>query len=224
MTARDEFPPLYVIEGSASAIAQHAAMCDEIERLRSELTAHKRPGQGNRMRAKRKELADAVMVAARAAAKAHDTLRAFMSSDCPQDVLLAAMADRHDASGNLSLAIEEYDAYDAAVITGAGARWAEGSETSRQAAFMAFPRQGSVRHQIVAMMVNVPPLAHPGYTDRQLEKRLSASHQTVSSARNWLVEAGWLEDSGVRRETNKRPATVWQLTPAGRRQLTERNP
>lgn len=176
------------------------------------------------MRAKRKELADAVMVAARAAAKAHDDWRAFRASDCDIHTMVEIDRSHCDAGSNLSLAIAEYDAYDVAVITGAGARWAEGSETSRQAAVMATPRQGSIRHEIVALMVNVPPLAHPGYTDRQLEKRLSAPHQTVSSARNWLVEAGWLEDSGVRRETNKRPAVVWQLTVAGRRHLTERKP
>ena len=47
---------------------------------------------------------------------------------------------------------------------------------------------------------------------------------TLLAWRDALVEAGWLEDSGVRRETNKRPATVWQLTVAGRRHLTERKP
>lgn len=154
------------------------------------------------MRGKRKELAAAVLVAARATVGA-TTQPAFM-----------------DAITLLRDSVADYDVYDAAVLTGAGARWAEGSDTSRQAAFMAAPRQGTVRHQIVAHLANVPPSAQPGYTDRQLERRIGASHQTVSSARNWLVESGWLEDSGARRLTNGRPAAVWQLTPAGRRQLT----
>lgn len=154
------------------------------------------------MRGKRKELADAVLVAAQALVAART-----------QTVYIDALTD-------LQGVIEEYNNYDVAVITGAGARWAEGSDTSRRAAFMAAPRQGSVRHQIVAHLVNVPPLAHPGYTDRQLERRIGSSHQTVSSARNWLCEAGWLEDSGHRRLTNDRPAVVWQLSAAGRRQLT----
>lgn len=174
------------------------------------------------MRSKRKELADAVLVAAREVAHVDEAGYLPLDDDLPMtwDEYLAANAREEQARVNLIAAVAAYDAYDVAVITGAGARWAEGSETSRQAAAMAFPRQGSVRHQIIAQLANVPPLAQPGYTDRQLERRLSGSHQTVSSARNWLVEAGWLEDSTVRRETNGRPATVWQLTPAAWRQLT----
>lgn len=159
---------------------------------------------GVQMRGKRKELADAVIRAAREWAR-----------DDADDIdsIVACNAQ-------LAAAVEAYDAYDAAVLTGAGAQWAEGSETSRQAAFLAAPLQATVRYEILALMVNVPPLAHPGYTDRQLEARLHGSHQTVSSARNWLCKGGWLEDSGLRRVTNGRPAVVWQLTPAGRRKLT----
>ena len=160
------------------------------------------------MRGKRKELADAVLAAAQ-------TVAANPSRD-GYDI----HRELDEALTALTLAVDAYNAYDAAVITGAGARWAEGSETSRQAAAMALPRQGSVRHQIVAHLANLPPLANPGYTDRQLERRIGASHQTVSSARNWLCEAGWLEDSGQRRLTNDRPAAVWQLSPAAHRQLT----
>lgn len=158
------------------------------------------------MRSKRKELADAVLIAARA---------------------MVAAAD-YDTSvktfGEMQTAVQAYNAYDVAVITGAGAPWAEGSETSRQAAYMATPRQGSVRREIVALLSHVPPSAAPGYTDRQLERRTGGSHQTVSSARNWLCQSGWLEDSGVRRLTNDRPAAVWQLTVAARRELTKGTP
>jgi hypothetical protein len=39
----------------------------------------------------------------------------------------------------------------------------------------------------------------------------------VSSARNWLVDAGWLRDSSHRRMTrNGRDAIVWELTDAAR--------
>jgi len=165
------------------------------------------------MRGKRKELADAVLAAALAVV----ALRSQHAKGRVEGAVFDAFIE---ALSRLQTEAEEYNAYDAAVITGAGARWAEGSETSRQAAAMAAPRQGSVRHQIVAHLANVPPLAHPGYTDRQLERRIGASHQTVSSARNWLCEAGWLEDSGQRRLTNDRPAAVWQLSPAAHRQLT----
>jgi hypothetical protein len=65
-------------------------------------------------------------------------------------------------------------------------------------------------------------LAWPGFTDAQLEFRLNKSHQTVSSARNWLVEAGWVVDSGMRRKTlSGRKATVWMLSPAGHARLRE---
>lgn len=160
------------------------------------------------MRGKRKELADAVLLAAQAV----EANPSYDGYDIHRELDEALTA--------LAVAVRAYNAYDVAVITGAGARWAEGSETSRQAALMAAPRQGSVRHQIIGHLVNVPPLAQPGYTDRQLERRIGASHQTVSSARNWLCEAGWLEDSGHRRLTNDRAAAVWQLTAAARRELT----
>ena len=111
----------------------------------------------------------------------------------------------------------------AAAMSGRGARYAgTGPETSEQSARLAGLVQRSVREQIVALLAHVPPLAAPGYTDQQLEKRLGASHQTVSSARNWLVGEGWLEDSGQRRKNpSGRMAAVWQLTPAGRAQLTK---
>jgi hypothetical protein len=57
-------------------------------------------------------------------------------------------------------------------------------------------------------------------TDDELEQRSGNSHQTISSARNWLVEAGWVQDSGKRRNTRSgRQAVVWELTPAGQRQI-----
>lgn len=170
------------------------------------------------MRGKRKELTDAVLIAARDYVAADYWLTVAVHAGWGKVPGLTAAAD--DCFAKLVAAVTAHDAFDAAVLTGAGAQWAEGSETSRQAAFLAAPLQATVRYEILALMVNVPPLAHPGYTDRQLEARLHGSHQTVSSARNWLCKGGWLEDSGLRRVTNGRPAVVWQLTPAGRRKLT----
>lgn len=123
-------------------------------------------------------------------------------------------------------AIDALRAYEAEQVTGAEARWAEGSpETSREAAKLAWPVQKSCRLDIIALLANVPATAHPGYTDAQLEHRLKRSHQTVSSARNWLVQAGWLRDSGVRRFTpSHRKAVVWMLTDAAVRQLKEGAP
>lgn len=149
------------------------------------------------------------------------------------EVVRAARAFAHSpvrsgAAGHLLAiidAVKAMDALDPPPITGAGAPHAAGSETSLAAARLAYPTQRSVRRAIIAYVANVPPLAHPGYTDEQLERRLSRSHQTVSSARNWLCEQGWLEDSGVRRQTGgRRQATVWQLTDAGKRQLATGEP
>ncbi len=124
----------------------------------------------------------------------------------------------------LETALTYLNEHEAAELTGAGARWVEGSpETSRWAAGLAVPVQGSARHHIVGALSHVAELSRPGYTDEQLERRLGSSHQTVSSARNWLVEAGWVVDSGHRRLTRSgRKAVVWTLSEAGWARLTER--
>lgn len=156
------------------------------------------------MRKKRVELEQAVIAAARTWAR----------SGWPSDP---------SASADLSHAVIALNEYEAAEITGAGARWVEGSpETSEQAARLAAPIQGSTRHAIIGQLMHLPPMARPGLTDEQLERRLGMKHQTVSSARNWLTEAGWLRDSGIRRRnTSRRPAVVWELTPAAWRRLKE---
>jgi hypothetical protein len=147
-----------------------------------------------------------------------------------QAVITAAREWRNSAGStvtaqvvSLIAAVDALYAYEVAELTGAGARWVEGSpETSRGAAGLAVPVQGSARHRIVAALTQVPRLALPGYTDAQLEHVLGGSHQTISSARNWLCEAGWLIDSGVRRLTpSKRPAVVWKLSEAAWDRLRE---
>lgn len=173
------------------------------------------------MKSKRRILEEAVLRMAITAAHKFDTVTAFGATDADADLMAQVADDETAALRDLSLAVEEYETH-LLTIDGRGARWAEGSATSREAARLAWPLQSSCRQAIIALMANVGALAAPGYTDRQLEQRLSRSHQTVSSARNWLVEAGWLEDSGIRRTTNGRPATVWQLTARGRAALTER--
>jgi len=122
----------------------------------------------------------------------------------------------------LEAAVRALDLLDAADVDGSGARWNAGSETSRDAAMLAAPVQASARHAIIAALAHVPPMVEPGYTDEQLERRLGRSHQTVSSARNWLVNHGWVCDSGVKRKTrSNRDAVVWSLTPDASRQLRE---
>lgn len=163
------------------------------------------------MRKKRVELEQTVITAARkymAAIDVHGNEQAWV----------------HGKWTALFDAVNALNGYEAAELTGAGARWVEGSpETSRWAAGLAVPVQGSARHHIVGALSHVAELSRPGYTDEQLERRLGSSHQTVSSARNWLVEAGWVVDSGHRRLTRSgRKAVVWTLSEAGWARLTER--
>lgn len=166
------------------------------------------------MRKKRAELEQAVIAAAR---NLNGVRLEYGRTGEPEtyDQFIAALAALGDA-------IVALDNYEAAELTGEGAPWARGSETSRTAASLAVPVQASAREQIIAFLAAVPPMAHPGYTDEQLERRLNRPHQTVSSARNWLVNNGWVRDSGERRPTrNGRMAVVWQLTPAGLAKLKE---
>lgn len=166
------------------------------------------------MKSKRRILEEAVIEAALDAADAYDRLEAPNSD-------LATRSQAWAAFDRLSITTAEYAALSPTPVSGAGAPWAEGSDTSRQAAKLAWPTQNSTRLAIVALLANVTGLARPGYTDRQLEARLRRSHQTVSSARNWLCQAGWVEDSGIRRSFNGRPACVWQLTEAAHQALKE---
>jgi hypothetical protein len=123
----------------------------------------------------------------------------------------------------MEVAVDALNEYEAAELTGAGVPYAAGSDTSHLSATLCIPVQGSARHAIVGLLSNVSELARPGYTDEQLERRLHRPHQTVSSARNWLTNAGWVIDSGVRRKnaSSTRQAVVWQLSPAGWAKLRE---
>lgn len=120
-------------------------------------------------------------------------------------------------------AVAALEAYEAEQITGDGARANRGStDTAHLSAALASVVQGSTRQQIIAQLAACPDVAAPGYTDEQLERRIGGKHQTVSSARNWLVETGWVRDSGIRRfGSSKRLAIVWELTPSAHRQILE---
>lgn len=163
------------------------------------------------MRTKRAELEQAVIVAA----------RDWREADYAHDAAYNPTAE-YGARDVLADCVDALEAYAAAELTGSGARWVHGSpETSRDAAALANPVQGSVRRAIVALCAHTRP-PEAGFTDAQLERRLNRTHQTVSSARNWLVNAGWLQDSGRRFPTpSGRMAVVWELTSAAHRQLTE---
>lgn len=142
-----------------------------------------------------------------------------------ENVILAA---RFVKSGkaplvDLYIAVDDLERYEAEEITGKEARANRSApDTAHMAAALAEIAQGSIRKQIVAHLASCPPLSKPGFTDEQLERRIGGKHQTVSSARNWLVNTGWLRDSGIRRETaSRRLAIVWELTPAAQAQLVE---
>jgi DNA-binding transcriptional ArsR family regulator len=118
-------------------------------------------------------------------------------------------------------AVAALDDYEAAPITGAGARSVKGApDTSAAAAGLAEPVQYSARHRVITILARRHPTVADGMTDDELERASGNSHQTISSARNWLVEAGWVRDTGIRRMTrSNRQAVVWELTPAARQQL-----
>lgn len=115
------------------------------------------------------------------------------------------------------LALEEIEPE--AIGPDVGAYRHDATSTSRGAAFKARLLQGSVRHRVVVELYNVAIAAGEtmvGLTDDDLERRLRVPHTTLSSARNHLVNTGWIEDSGLERYTRgQRPAIVWRLTALG---------
>lgn len=122
----------------------------------------------------------------------------------------------------LSKAFDRLDGLDVPEITGAGhAANADAPYTAHEAASLARITQCSTRRRIVEQIL----LAPPGLCDFQLERRLKQgrgdnARSTVSSARNWLTDNGWLVDSGKCRLTPaRRKAIVWALTPAARAAL-----
>lgn len=122
----------------------------------------------------------------------------------------------------LMAAIRDLDDYLADISDKAGA-FNPGSPTSEAAALSSRLIAGSARHRIVSEIRSVGfNSALIGLTDDELERRLNKPHTTISSARNWLVQAGWLTDSGVTRLTRgRREAAVWKLTEAAERAVRE---
>jgi len=86
--------------------------------------------------------------------------------------------------------------------------------TSRDAAVAILPRSGSIRRRVVVAFAN---RGDGLMTDEMLERELRMKHQTVSSARNWCVEHGLVENSGQKAPTSSgAKAVLWQLTRAAR--------
>lgn len=139
-------------------------------------------------------------------------------------VLAAALRFAREGHGsstwtwNVHRLFEAVDAYDEAILDeitdSEGAAVLGAPETSRRAAIAIMPRSGTIRRAVLNDIAG----RHDGLaTDEMIERSLRGKHQTISSARNHLVNAGWLEDSRQRVKDNK--AVLWQLTEAAKRQL-----
>jgi hypothetical protein len=164
------------------------------------------------MKSTRRKLEDEVVTCARAwATLLRDAIR---DQDCSNVYYPPEVRYLLDAVDALDAHIE--------AITDAQGAFVPGSATSEAAAVLGRIAAGSVRRRIVDEVRSIGlHSAHVmGLTDDELERRLHRAHTTVSSARNWLVHAGWLTDSGYTRRTSSgRDATVWKLTPAAQAQV-----
>ena len=139
---------------------------------------------------------------------ARDLVYAVGSPDCD-----AKAASVTEAMRALASAVFELDDIDLPDPDAGHGRWVEGAPETSRAAALTVPK--GVRREIVMQVASAPKVA-VGLTDQELERRLRAPHTTVSAARNHLVGVGWLADSGSRRlNTSRRPAVVWEITPAG---------
>lgn len=152
--------------------------------------------------------------------------RAFRDS-CDDGLGLAANTGAYQAWLALSRSLDEYDGLVPDDIrTRAHVANADSQTTAHLAAELIVPDQESIRYDLL-MQYRVRVVAFgqnddlaSGLTDSEMEFVLRKPHETVSSARNWLMHAGFIHDSGVkRRNPSKRPAIVWTLTPAGLRAL-----
>lgn len=95
-------------------------------------------------------------------------------------------------------------------------------DTSRAAAELVQPKSGTQRMRVLAAIAAASTMSPGliGLTDAEIESRLELSGNSVRPRRGELVDAGWVEDSGVRREHGHSGlGIVWRLTEAGRRTL-----
>lgn len=168
------------------------------------------------MRTKRVELeADIVRLA-----------RLFRDS-CDDGIGLAANTGAYQCWLALSRTLDEYDGLTPDDIrTRAHVANTDAPETAHAAAELILPEQWSIRWDLLMQYRSRVVIFFgdsgglDGLSDSEMEHALKKPHTTVSSARNWLMHAGFVHDSGIKRRTpSKRPAIVWTLTPAGLRAL-----
>ena len=70
-----------------------------------------------------------------------------------------------------------------------------------------------MRRAIIVTLVAHWRMFHTGMTIAELKGRLRKEHSTVSSALNYVMNAGWVADSGETRLTQHgKPAIVWVPT------------
>jgi len=157
------------------------------------------------MRTKRTELADDIIRQA----------RAFRDA-CDDGLGLAANTDAYLCWVELSKALDEYDGLEPGSIevTSHTAN-AAGPDTQHAAAELIRPAQHSLRQRMLSNY-RIRAGFNDGCTDSEMEYITKRAHTSVSSARNFLANTGWIADSGRRRLTpSGREAIVWVLTRAG---------
>lgn len=93
-----------------------------------------------------------------------------------------------------------------------------GHDTSATALALVAPKAGTQRNLVLNVLAEYP-VHGVGCTDVELVRMSGLSANSVRPRRVELVDAGWLEDSGIRRDHNGRPHVVWRLTEAARERL-----
>lgn len=77
--------------------------------------------------------------------------------------------------------------------------------TQIAAAMAIHPKSGTIQCRILELITK-----HDGLTDEELERLLGMKHQSVSAARNVLMNKGWIVNSGeTRPNLNGNKAIVW---------------
>lgn len=118
--------------------------------------------------------------------------------------------------------MDAWDAFDVVRRDLDGDRAASGRRTSIATAKTALPLAGSTRRRVLESVCAQWRMYGIGMTGSELEGRLRKSHQTVSSAVNYLEARGWLKDSGRTKPTSlNRPAIVFVPSDLALRQIAE---
>jgi hypothetical protein len=80
-------------------------------------------------------------------------------------------------------------------------------DTSKISAQRALPKSGTKKKIIYDLIVNS---GVNGMCDHELEIQTGFRHESTSATRNYLMNDGWIVDSGKRRQTPQgNPAIVW---------------